>query len=209
MPSKNEPKPLNNLNAIVAVCDDWGIGRAGDMVVVNRADMRHFVRCTKGHTVIMGRKTLESFPGARPLKDRRNIVLTRDASFVRDGVEVAHSVEEALALLAPDEEAWVIGGAEVYRQMLPLCSRAIVTKNHCIRSADAFFLDLDHDPSWRVAETDGGYTIAEGEGDAGVAFGFVTYERAERKGDTVASAVIDAAIDLGAEVVERIVDAVF
>ena len=209
MPSKNEPKPLNNLNAIVAVCDDWGIGRAGDMVVANRADMRHFVRCTKGHTVIMGRKTLESFPGARPLKDRRNIVLTRDASFVRDGVEVAHSVEDALALLAPDEEAWVIGGAEVYRQMLPLCSRAIVTKNRCIRPADAYFPDLDHDPTWRAAETDGGHTIAEGEGDAGVAFDFVTYERAERKGDTVASAVIDAAIDLGAEVVERIVDAVF
>ena len=208
MLSKNEAKPLDNLRAIVAVCDDWGIGRAGDMVVANRADMRHFVRCTRGHTVIMGRKTLESFPGARPLKDRRNIVLTRDASFVRDGIEVVHSVEEALALLAPDEEAWVIGGAEVYRQMLPLCSSAIVTKNHCIRPADAYFPDLDHDPSWRVATTDGGYTIAEGEGDAGIAYDFVTYERTERKEDTVASAVIDAAIDLGAEVVERIVDAV-
>ena len=209
MPSKNEAKPLDNLSAIVAVCDDWGIGRAGDMVVANRADMRHFVRCTKGHTVIMGRKTLESFPGARPLKDRRNIVLTRDASFVRDGIEVVHSVEEALALLAADEEVWVIGGAEVYRQMLPLCLRAIVTKNHCIRPADAYFPDLDDDPSWRVAATDGGYTIAEGEGDAGIAYDFVTYERAERKEDTVTSAVIDAAIDLGAEVVERIVDAVF
>ena len=73
------------LKAIVAVCDDWGIGRAGDMVVANRADMRHFVRCTKGRPVIMGRKTLESFPGGRPLKDRRNIVLTRDASFTRAG----------------------------------------------------------------------------------------------------------------------------
>ena len=69
---------MDNLKAIVAVCDDWGIGANGDMVVSNRADMRHFVSCTKGHTVIMGRKTLESFPGARPLKDRRNIVLTRD-----------------------------------------------------------------------------------------------------------------------------------
>lgn len=66
------------LKAIVAVCDDWGIGRDGDMVVANRADMRHFVNKTKGHPVVMGRKTLESFPGGRPLKDRRNIVLTRD-----------------------------------------------------------------------------------------------------------------------------------
>ncbi len=75
------------LSAIVAVCDDWGIGREGDMLVANRADMRHFVRCTKGHTVILGRKTLESFPGGRPLKDRRNIVLTRDASFTCAGAE--------------------------------------------------------------------------------------------------------------------------
>lgn len=72
------------LKAIVAVCDDWGIGRDGDMVVSNRADMRHFVNKTKGHPVIMGRKTLESFPGGRPLKDRRNIVLTRDEAFSRE-----------------------------------------------------------------------------------------------------------------------------
>ena len=93
------------LKTIVAVCDDWGIGRDGDMVVSNRADMRHFVNKTKGHPVIMGRKTLESFPGARPLKDRRNIVLTRDESFSREGVEVVHSVDEALAAtFASDEE---------------------------------------------------------------------------------------------------------
>ena len=65
------------LSAIVAVCDDWGIGCEGDMVVSNRADMRHFVACTKGHPVIMGRKTLLSFPGGRPLKNRRNILLPR------------------------------------------------------------------------------------------------------------------------------------
>ena len=69
------------LSAIVAVCDDWGIGCEGDMVVSNRADMRHFVACTKGCPVIMGRKNLLSFPGGRPLKNRRNIVLTRDEGF--------------------------------------------------------------------------------------------------------------------------------
>ena len=76
------------LSAIVAVCDDWGIGCEGDMVVSNRADMRHFVACTKGCPVIMGRKTLLSFPGGRPLKNRRNIVLTRDESFAPEGVHV-------------------------------------------------------------------------------------------------------------------------
>ena len=185
------------LKAIVAVCDDWGIGRAGDMVVANRADMRHFVRCTKGHAVIMGRKTLESFPGGRPLKDRRNIVLTRDAAFEREGVEVVHSVDEALAAVAGEDEAWVIGGAEVYRQLLPLCSEVVVTKNHCVREADAYFPNLDEDPAWRVASTDGGYVIEPGEGDAGVAYEFLTYERSGAKvedDDSLAGAVAAAAL---------------
>ena len=85
-------RPLPNLSAIVAVCDDWGIGLDGDMVVSNRADMRHYVRHTKGHTILMGRRTLESFPGGRPLKDRRNVVVTHDKSWTPEGVDVAHSL---------------------------------------------------------------------------------------------------------------------
>lgn len=104
------------LSAIVAVCDDWGIGCEGDMVVSNRADMRHFVACTKGCPVIMGRKNLLSFPGGRPLKNRRNIVLTRDESFAPEGVDVVHSIDEALAAVADEPVAWVIGGGDVYRQ---------------------------------------------------------------------------------------------
>lgn len=104
------------LSAIVAVCDDWGIGCEGDMVVSNRADMRHFVACTKGCPVIMGRKTLLSFPGGRPLKNRRNIVLTRDMGFTHEGVDVVHSVDEALSAVADELVAWVIGGGDVYRQ---------------------------------------------------------------------------------------------
>ena len=165
------------LKAIVAVCDDWGIGRAGGMVVANRADMRHFVEKTTGHPVIMGRRTLESFPGGRPLRRRRNIVLTRDESFGREGVKVAHSVEEALALVAGEREAWVIGGGEVYRQLLPLCEEAEITRNHCVRPADTTFPDLDSDPTWEVAATSPMLTIAKGEGDEGVAFEFVTYRR--------------------------------
>lgn len=176
MPS-NEIAPLNNLAAIVAVCDDWGIGRAGDMIVANRADMRHFVQTTSGHTVIMGRKTLESFPGGRPLKNRRNIVLTRDMSFRRDGAEIVHTIPDALAAIADDEEAWVIGGAEVYRQLLPYCTRAVVTKDHCVRSADTFFPNLDELAAWRVATATDQLEIAPGEGDEGVSYSFVTYVR--------------------------------
>lgn len=175
----NATTPLANLHAIVAVCDDWGIGAGGGMVVENRADMRHFVTCTQGHTVLMGRKTLESFPGGKPLKRRRNIVVTRDMSFQREGVEVAHALDEALALLGPDEECWVIGGGQVYQALLPLCATAEVTKNHCVRAADTYFPNLDDSAVWQLAAT----VSANEKGDPlqtaeGIAFEFCTYVNA-------------------------------
>ena len=160
------------LKAIVAVCDDWGIGVDGGMLVENREDMRHFVRSTTGHPVIMGRRTLESFPGGRPLKNRRNVVLTRDASFSREGVETVTSLEEALAAVAGEDEAWVIGGSSVYEQLLPRCAECVVTRNHCVRAADSYFPNLDADPAWEVSETREGRVTPEG-----VAFDFVTYRR--------------------------------
>lgn len=171
--------PLPNLNVIVAVCDDWGIGIGGGMLVDNRADMRHFVRHTKGHTVLMGRKNLESLPGGQPLKGRRNVVITRDPDFAREGVDVAHSVDDAFAMVADDPEVWLIGGGMIYRELLPLCTRAEITKNHCVRPADTFFPNLDEDPSWCVA----GSVSLDDEGNplvtpAGIPFEFVTYTRA-------------------------------
>lgn len=160
------------LSAIVAVCDDWGIGLGGGMVVENREDMRHFVACTTGHAVIMGRRTLESFPGGRPLKNRRNVVLTRDASFSPEGVDVVHSVDEALAAVADEDEAWVIGGGQVYELLLPRCERAVVTRNHCVRPCDTYFPDLDADPAWEVAEV-----RESGVTPEGIPFDFVTYAR--------------------------------
>ena len=148
------------LSAIVAVCDDWGIGCEGDMVVSNRADMRHFVACTKGCPVIMGRKTLLSFPGGRPLKNRR-------------------SIDEALAAVADEPVAWVIGGGDVYRHFLPYCVEAEVTHNHCVHVVDTYFPDLEADPAWEIAQRSGVATIAAGEGDEGVDYEFVTYRRIE------------------------------
>lgn len=165
------------LKAIVAVCDDWGIGKGGGMVVSNRRDMRHFVACTKGHPVIMGRKTLESFPGGSPLKNRRNIVLTRDAAFARAGVETVHSVDEALAAVADDDVAWVIGGGAVYAQLLPYCSEAEVTHNHVICDSDTYFPDLDADEAWAVSRSSEPMIVGEDEGDEGVPFEFTTYLR--------------------------------
>ena len=140
------------------------------MVVSNRADMRHFVACTKGCPVIMGRKTLLSFPGGRPLRNRRNIVLTRDEGFAPEGVDVVHGIDEALAAVADEPVAWVIGGGDVYPQFLPYCAEAEVTHNHCVH---------DVDPAWEIARRGGVATIAAGEGDEGLDYEFVTYRRVE------------------------------
>ena len=127
----------------------------------------------------MGRKTLLSFPGGRPLKNRRNIVLTRDEDFAPEGVDVVHSIDEALAAVAYEPVAWVIGGGDVYRQFLPYCVEAEVTHNHCVHVVDTYFPDLDADPAWEIAWRGGVATIASGEGDEGVDYEFVTYRRVE------------------------------
>ena len=154
------------------------------MVVSNRADMRHFVACTKGCPVIMGRKTLLSFPGGRPLKNRRNIVLTATRALL------PRASTWCIALTRPwppwpMSVAWVIGGGEVYRQFLPYCTEAEVTHNHCIHDVDTYFPDLDADPAWEIARRCGVATIAAGEGDEGLDYEFVTYRALRRKSSGV------------------------
>ncbi|QWT17115.1 dihydrofolate reductase [Collinsella sp. zg1085] len=165
------------LKAIVAVCDDWGIGCSGDMVVNNKADMRHFVDATRGATLVMGRKTLESLPGAKPLPGRRNIVITRDSQFAPAEVEVIHSIDELDELLGVDELAWVIGGGQIYQALLGRCSEAIITKNHVVHPVDTRFPNLDEHPDWRLVSESDTHTIQAGEGDAGVKYQFCTYQR--------------------------------
>lgn len=176
------------LAAIVAVCDGWAIGYEGGLLVSNRADMRRFKELTWGCPVIMGRATLESFPGGRPLKGRRNIVLTRDAGFAREGVLAVHSVDGALAAVSDDELAWVVGGAQVYAELLPWCVRAEVTRNLCARPADAFFPDLDASPEWELAHEGPEEVVAPGEGDEGLVYRFLTYRRIARDASPPGSA---------------------
>ena len=92
---------------------------------------------------------------------------------------VVHSVDEALAAVADELVAWVIGGGDVYRQFLPYCVEAEVTHNHCVHPVDTYFPDLDADPAWEIAQRSGVATIAAGEGDEGVNYEFVTYRRIE------------------------------
>ena len=142
------------MNCIVAVDNNWGIGRKNQLLVSIPADMRFFRTETTGKTVIMGRTTLESFPGGKPLKNRFNIVVTRDPNYKVPDAAVVHSVEEAAELAAkhPSEEVYVIGGASIYRQFLPFCDTAYVTKIDYRYDADTFFPDLDADPEWECVE---------------------------------------------------------
>lgn len=139
------------MDAIVAVYDNWGIGCEGDQPIALSADRKFFRRTTAGSTVIVGRKTVGSFPGQQPLPKRRNIVLTRQDVTI-PGFETAHSPEEAAAMCAGDEKVFVIGGGTVYRQMLPLCDRAIITKVHTTVPCDTWFPDLDESPEWKLSE---------------------------------------------------------
>lgn len=158
------------MDLIVAVYDDWGIGRDGDQPIALDADRKFFRRTTAGATVIVGRKTIGSFPGQQALPKRRNILLSRQ-EIQLPGFETAHSPEEAMAMCRNDERIFVIGGGSVYRQMLPLCSRAYITKVHCTPASDTWFPNLDELPDWNLTET-----LESGE-ENGIAWEAVLYER--------------------------------
>lgn len=129
-----------------------------------------------GGTVLCGRTTFESFPGGA-LKGRRNVVLSRDERFRPQDAEVVRSAEEALRAVAGDdpERVWLIGGERVYRELLSACAKALVTYHEVSVPCDAFFPNLDEDATWRFAATNG-----TGTTDAGVAYEFREYWRAER-----------------------------
>lgn len=159
------------MEAIVAVYSDWGIGSDGTQPVVLKADRAHFRDLTMGAAVIVGRKTLEDFPGGRPLKGRHNIVVSRQNISV-EGAELVHSTEEALAAAARHERCLVIGGASVYRQFLPYVDTVHVTKIDLAPKSDSFFPNLDASDDWRRLEQEQWQT------EDGLAFCFVTYKRA-------------------------------
>ena len=158
------------MQAIVAVSRSWGIGKDGQLLFRISADLQRFKALTTGHTVVMGRKTLQSLPGGRGLPNRRSLVLTRQESFTPERAETVHSLAELLPLAGDD--AFVIGGQEVYTQLLPHCTRIYVTKVLADVPADAFFPNLDEDPLWRAAST------GEMQEENGLIFQYVEYQRA-------------------------------
>lgn len=140
------------MNLIVAVDKNWGIGYHNKLLVSIPEDMKFFRSETSGKVVVMGRKTLESFPNGLPLKNRTNIVLTRNPDYRAKGAVICHSVEEILEEVKkyPSEDVYVIGGDSIYRQFLPYCSVAHVTRIDHAYEADAFFPDLTKLPEWKL-----------------------------------------------------------
>lgn len=140
------------MNLIAAVDKNWGIGLKNKLLVSIPDDMKFFRQTTTGKVVVMGRKTLESFPGRKPLKNRVNIVLTRDPDYKADGAVVVHDLDALYEELKkyPSEDIYVIGGESIYRQLLDECDVAHITKINYSYEADAFFPDLDKKPEWQI-----------------------------------------------------------
>lgn len=142
------------MECIVNVDEKWGIGREGGLLVSISDDLKRFRALTTGKTVVLGRKTLSTFPGGRPLKNRRNIILSTDKGLTIEGADVVNSTEEALELLKdlPRDEICIIGGASVYEAFLPYCRVCRLTKTFVDGKADRFFPNLDENPDWEVTE---------------------------------------------------------
>ena len=158
------------MELIVAVYDDWGIGCCGTQPIALSADRKFFREMTKGAMVIAGRKTIGDFPGQKPLPGRINVALTRAAKEI-PGFTVCASAEEAVELAKTVERAMVIGGGSVYKQMLPYCDIAYITKVHTTTDCDTYFPNLDEMEDWHLAET-----LMRGE-EKGIAYEMLLYRR--------------------------------
>ena len=164
------------MNLIVNVDKNWAIGYKGRLLVSIPEDMKFFRSETTGKVVVLGRKTLSTFPGGLPLKNRTNIILTRNPDFTAKGAVVCHDVEEALEELKkyPSEDVYIIGGDTIYRQFLPYCDVAHVTRTDHAYDADAWFPNLDEDPDWELTGQSGEKTYFDLE------FTFCRYERKKK-----------------------------
>ena len=158
------------MELIVAVYDDWGIGADGTQQIALRADRKFFRETTRGAMVIAGRRTIEDFPGKQPLPGRVNVAISRNVSEI-PGFTVCKSTDEAAELAKTAQRAMVIGGGSIYKQMLPLCDTAYITKVHTTPVSDTFFPNLDEDPDWSLAEV-----LESGEED-GIGYEMCLYKR--------------------------------
>ena len=168
------------MKMIVAVDREWGIGNKGDLLARVRQDLLFFRDKTKGKTVVLGSNTLATFPGGKVLKNRTNIVLHPSPDYAPEGAIVAHSLDELFEILKAYDtnDVFIIGGASVYRQMLPFCDTAYVTKFDKSYEKDVFIPNLDEAEDWELAETSEVYfSDTETDTEGGLPFRFCTYRK--------------------------------
>lgn len=159
------------LSLIVAMTEDRVIGKDNKLPWHISEDLKRFKKITMGHPIIMGRKTFESI--GRPLPGRKNIVLTKDATFKKEGVEVVHSLDEALSLCDGEEEAFIIGGASIYAQSLGRVSRIYLTLIHHPFEGDARLPDFDLEKNFKITQKETSQT----DGPNGFSYTFLTADR--------------------------------
>ena len=159
------------MNLIVNVTENWGIGFENKLLVAISADLKRFRQLTTGKVVILGRKTLETFPGGRPLKNRTNLILSTNPDYRVEGAEVVHSIEALLQAVKayPAEELCVIGGASIYEALLPYCTTAQITKTYVNLPADRYFPDLDAMDNWQISK------VYPEEEENGIRFQYIDY----------------------------------
>lgn len=160
------------MKLIVAVAKDWGIGCEGGLLFNLPEDMAFFRNATKNHVVVMGRPTLLSLPGGKPLKNRSNVVLTCDKNFNREGCIVCNSIEELFEELKKhdSDDVFIIGGGKIYNQLFPYCQEAYITKVDSIVNADTYLHDFDEDENWKLDYQ------SEVHEDNGLKYTFNTYK---------------------------------
>ena len=163
------------MNLIVNVDSNWAIGYRGKLLVSIPEDMKFFRSETTGKVVVLGRKTLDTFPGGQPLKNRTNIILTRNPNYQVKGAIICHSVEEVLEELKKynSEDVYIIGGDSIYKEFLSYCDVAHVTRTDHVYDADAWFPNLEEDPAWVLTGESEEKTYFDLE------FRFCRYERRE------------------------------
>lgn len=162
-----------DMNLIVAVDRNWGIGNGGELLVRIPNDHKFFREETTGKVVVLGRKTLDTFPQGMPLKNRTNIILSSNPDYkVKDAI-VVHNIEELLEELKKykSEDVYVIGGDSVYRQMLPYCNVAHVTRIDHAYAADAYFPNLDETGDWKMTASSDEQTYFD------ITYHFIKYEK--------------------------------
>jgi len=158
------------MELIVAVYDDWGIGCCGTQPIALSADRKFFRETTKGACDVVGRKTLADFPGGRPLPNRVNVVISRGDNAM-EGTLLCHSPEEAVERTAQYPRVMVIGGGSIYKQILPYCDTAYITKVHITPESDTYFPNLDENEDWELKEV-----LHSGE-EKGIGYEMCLYKR--------------------------------